>query len=88
MSAGFTPASANAAAPERAAPVVVRSTSPAALAAHRLAGADHLDQRALQAARDLGPRDDQRAAAVADHAAIEPVQRVGHDRRSEHVFAP
>ena len=33
-----------------------------------------------------GPHDHQRAAAVADHAAIEPVQRVGDHRRGKHLL--
>src|SRR5580704_3599857 len=47
---------------------------------YRLAGADDLDQRPLELFGDLRPNDDDRAAAVADHAAIEPMQR-GSDRR-------
>ncbi len=86
MSAGLTPASANAAAPERAAPVVVRSTSPARGPRTVSPLPITLTSGPLQAARDLRPRDDQRAAAVADHAAVEPVQRIGDDRRIQHVL--
>ena len=52
----------------------------------RFAGADDLHLRALQALGDLGPRDDERAAAVADDAAVEPMQRVGDHRRVDDVL--
>jgi len=46
----------------------------------RFAGADDFHQRPLELFGDLRPHDDQRAAAVADDAAIESVQRVGDHR--------
>ena len=53
---------------------------------HRLAGADDFHRRALQLLGDLRLDDDQRAAAVADDAAVEPVQRIGDHRRIDHVL--
>ena len=58
----------------------------AARSLHRLAVPDHAHQRLLQAARDRLRRDDQRAAAIGDDAAIHPVQRIGNHRRVEHVL--
>ncbi len=52
----------------------------------RFASAAHLDQRAFELLRDLGPRHDQGAAAIAHHTAIEPVQRVRDHRRVHYVF--
>jgi hypothetical protein len=49
------------------------------------AGAAHQHERLLQAAADFRPGDDDGAAAIAHHTAIEPVQRRGDDRRSEHI---
>src|SRR5437867_10467845 len=46
----------------------------------RLAGADQPHERPLQAARDLWCYHDDGAAAVADHAAVETMERVGDDR--------
>ena len=42
----------------------------------RFTDTDHFDQRPLQAFGDLGFGQDQGAAAVADNATIQPVQRV------------
>ena len=53
---------------------------------HALPRAHHLHQRPLQAAGDLRRDDDQRAAAVRDHAAVQPVQRRGDQRRSHHLL--
>ena len=86
MSAGVAPASAKAIGPDRAAPDVVISKVPAAEMLYRLAGADDLDQRPLELFGDLRPNDDDRAAAVADHAAIEPMQRGSDHRRVHHVL--
>src|SRR5262245_5274689 len=47
----------------------------------RLAGAEQLDARATQVRHDLGRYDDQGAAAVADHAAVETMQRIRDHRR-------
>ncbi len=59
---------------------------PAHLVLGRLAGAEDLDLGPFQALRHLGAGDDDRAAAVADHAAIEPVQRVGDHRRVDDLL--
>ena len=53
---------------------------------HRLAGADDLDQRPLELFGDLRANNDNRAAAVADDAAIEPMQRGSDHRRVHHVL--
>src|SRR6202035_2355748 len=47
----------------------------AELAFHRLTGAYDFYERPLERACDFRTHDDHRAAAVADHAAIEPMQR-------------
>ena len=60
--------------------------APAGCALHRLARAAHADERPRRLAGDLRGDDDERAAAVADDAAVEPVQRVGDQRRGEHVL--
>ncbi len=86
MSAGVTPASANAIGPERAAPEVVRSKRAAGEMLHRFAGADDFDQRPVELFGDLRPHQHKRAAAVADDAAIEPVQRIGDQRRAHDVL--
>ena len=86
MSAGLTPASAKAAGPDQTAPVYVRSILPAHLVLGRLARAEHLDPRPRQAPRHLGLHDDDGAAAVADDAAVEPVQRIGDHRRVDDVL--
>ena len=52
----------------------------------RFADADDLHQRPLQALGDLRLGDDERAAAVADDAAIQPVQGGGDHRRAHHVL--
>ena len=51
----------------------------------RFAAAEHLDAVALERGRDLGRHHHKRAAAVGDHAAVEPVQRVRDHRRVDHL---
>ncbi len=87
MSFGVTPASANAGGPDQT-PAGIGQVEilAAARALQRLAGADHPHQRLLQALGDLRRGHDQRAAAVGDDAAIQPVQRIGDHRRVEHVL--
>src|SRR5690606_17331858 len=51
-----------------------------------LARADDLHLRTVQALGDFRRGDDQRAAAVGDHAAVQTVQRVGDHRRVQHVL--
>ena len=86
MSAGLTPACSKAAAPDHSGRRPGEVDPAAVLALHRLAGADHLHHGTLEIPRDLGPRHHQRAAAVAHHAAVETMQRVGDHRRVEHVL--
>jgi hypothetical protein len=51
------------------------------------AAADHGRGRPPQPARHLGADNDQRAAAVADDAAVEPMQRVARSsREAEHLL--
>ena len=57
----------------------------AALVLDGLARTPDTHHRAAQRACNFGPRHDQRAAAIGHHTAIEPVQRVGHHRRGQHV---
>ncbi len=58
----------------------------AGLSLDRLAGADDADQRPRQAPRHLRARQHQCAAAVADHAAVEPVQRIGDHGRAQNIL--
>ena len=51
-----------------------------------LADTDDLHLRALQALGDFGLGDDQCAAAVRDHAAVEPMQRIGDHGRIHDLF--
>ena len=87
MSDGATPASANAAAPERAERVGRREVGH--LARHRRAGrlaaAEHVHRRAREVARPLGRGDDDRAAGVGGHAAHRTGERVRDDGRVEHL---
>ena len=53
---------------------------------HRFASSDDLHQRPVQPLGDLRPHHDDRAAAIADDAAIKPVQRIGNQRRIEHIL--
>ena len=48
--------------------------------------AEQLRAPAPEIACDLGPDDDERTAAVGDDAAVEAVERVGDDRRREHLL--
>ena len=50
------------------------------------AGAANAHQRPFQAARNLGRNHDDRAAAIADHAAIEPMQGICDHRRIHDIF--
>ncbi len=59
---------------------------PARRVAHRLARAKNVNRLLLQVARTLRRGDHQRAAAVADDAAIEQMQRRRDDARREHVL--
>ena len=86
MSAGVMPASAKAIGPVRAAPDVVEIEGAAGEMLHRFAGADDLHQRTLELFGDLRLDDDESATAVADDAAVKPVQRIGDHRRVDHVL--
>ena len=59
---------------------------PAHLMLGRFAGAEDLDLGPFEALCDFGAGDNDRPAAVADHAAIEPVQRVGDHRRVDDIL--
>ena len=58
---------------------------PTCLAFERFAGADEPDHRPRERLRNLGARDDHGPAAVAHHAAIQAVQRIGNHRRGQYV---
>src|SRR6266702_5366732 len=58
----------------------------AARALHRLAMADQPHQRLLQALGNLGRRYDQRAAAIGDDAAVEPMQGIRDHRGIDHIL--
>ena len=53
-----------------------------------LAAAEHEHRRLAQVARALGARHDQRAAAVADDAAVEEMERLRDHPALEHVVRP
>ena len=76
MSDGLIPAISHAGGPDQRAAGIGQVDIAAHLVLRRLADADDLHQRPLQALGDLRLGHDQRAAAVADDAAIQPVQRV------------
>src|ERR1700723_1484181 len=75
ISDGFTPASAKAGGPDQTAPEKVRSTSPPIW-----------PFGASPAPGNLRIDDDQRAAAITDHATIQEVQRIGDHRRIHNVL--
>ena len=81
-----TPARSNASRPDCAAAISRIVALAARRVAHRLARAENIDRLLLQIARALGRRDHQRAAAVADDAAIEQMQRRRNHARREHVL--
>jgi hypothetical protein len=58
----------------------------AALVLDRLAGAEHVHAGTLEALGHLRARDHDGAAAVGDDAAVEPVQRIGDDRRVDDLL--
>ena len=87
MSAGVTPASSNARGPGPHGAGVGQVDAAVVGVLRRLAVAEHLHARARsRSAGDLGRDDDQRAAAVGDHAAVEAVQRIADHRRLEHLL--
>ena len=86
MSAGLTPASAKAAGPDQHGAAVRQIDLPAHLVLDRLARAQDPHARPLEAPGDLGLHHHDGAAAVADDAAVEPVQRIGDHRRVDHVL--
>ena len=52
----------------------------------RLAVAQDLDAPGPDGLGDLGRGHHHRSPAVGDHTAVEPVERIGHERRREHVL--
>ncbi|MYK25679.1 MAG: YfcE family phosphodiesterase, partial [Dehalococcoidia bacterium] len=63
-----------------------RDVAPVLAVLRRLARPDQPHGRLLAAAGHVGRRDDHRPAAVADHAALQQVQRIRHDARIQHVL--
>ncbi len=85
MSPGAQPASSKARGPDQTCAGIGQVEVAVVGVLRRLALSENFDPRSRDLPRNLGARDDHRAAAVGHHAAIQTVQRIAQHRRVEHL---